>query len=418
MKEVISIFKCLYCNYEEKREFKLDDYEGKINFANCPKCGGDLVLSKVLGLAKPKPQVLGVDHKNFEDCIKDYFKIKSSTMYGEAVVFEVEGPDDASSFYDDIVSNSLKYGHVPLLRKEKDGKKVIIFVKKTWTEEAPKKTTTYGLLVATIITTFITGLGFSWNFYDSFLMKIIGAFSFSAALLLILGTHELGHKRAANLNKVFATNPYFIPAPPFISIFGTFGAIIKVKSPIPNRNAAIELGASGPILSFALSIPMIIFGLLFSKVVSEDLFEKGGFEFQLPLLMIMIMYIFAPEVGANEMLIIHPMALAGWIGLFVTAINLFPAGQLDAGHVSRAALGEKGHMILAQSVIVSLIIMGIFLWPTWIVWAFLLHFLTRAGHPGSLDDVSPIKKKNKLISILLILIFFLSFTPIPVKILD
>lgn len=422
MKDVVSILKCVQCGYEHKKSFAIDDYEGKIFFLSCPKCKGDLILETVVGLAKPKPQVVGRDYKELEECINAYFQIKETTLYGEAIVFEVVGPDDASPFYDKVVANTLEYGYVPLLRKEKKieekERKVIICVKKSWTEEAPKKRTIYGLLLATILTTFITGLGFSWGFYDSFFLRILGALSFSGALLLIVGTHELGHKRAAKLNNVFATNPYFIPAPPFISIFGTFGAIIKVRSPIPNRNAAIELGASGPILSFALSIPVLIIGLLLSKVVSESSFDGGGISFQVPLIMRVIMYIFSPHVGSGEALLIHPMALAGWIGLFVTAINLFPAGQLDAGHVSRAALGEKGHMILAQIVIISLIIMGVFLWPTWIIWAFLLHFLTRSGHPGSLDEVSPIKKKNKLIAVFLIVIFFLCFTPIPVKFVD
>lgn len=419
MNESTSHFRCILCKNETKRVFKSDDYEGKIFFNQCPYCKGDLILETIYGIEKQHQKMSDVPQKELEEIIRKYYTITAVSVYPELIIFEVEGPSDASSFYDTIVEATLQHGYVPLLRREKTvekkEKKVILCTRKNWTDDLPKKRVTYGLLSVTVLTTFIAGLTFSWNFYESMFERILGALSFSGALLLILGMHELGHKRAANMNKVLATNPYFIPAPPLISIFGTFGAIIKVKSPVPNRNAAIELGAAGPLLSFALSIPMVILGTIFSKVVSKSSTDTGGILFQLPIIMILLFSIFAPQVNAGEALLLHPIAFAGWIGIFVTAINLFPVGQLDAGHVSRANLGEKGHLILTQIVIVFLLVLGIFLWTTWIVWSFLLLILSRNGHPGSLDDISPISRRNKVISVLLVIIFFLSFTPVPVK---
>jgi len=177
-----------------------------------------------------------------------------------------------------------------------------------------------------------------------FTTYLAGGKLYALSLFLILGAHEFGHYFAGVKNGVRTTLPLFIPAPPGLFLLGTFGAMIVIKDPIPNRRVLMEIGVAGPIAGFIVAVPTLIIGLFLSEIVPPT--GQGGFSFGSSIIMIVlskaILGVTPLSIDFNIQL--HPIALAGWVGLFVTAINLFPIGQLDGGHVLYALLGKKSQI--------------------------------------------------------------------------
>lgn len=234
---------------------------------------------------------------------------------------------------------------------------------------------------------------------------------FALTLMTILLSHEFAHYFASKTHGVKATLPYFIPAP---TIFGTFGAFIKMQSPITSRKSLVDIGASGPIAGFILSVLACIIGLSMSEVI---LFPKapGTFVFGESLLFSFLSNITLGAVPEGYDILLHPIAFAGWIGLFVTSMNLIPVGQLDGGHIAYALLGEK-HKRLSFILVVLIAVLGIFLWEGWIVWSLLLLVL-GLRHPPVIYWEVPLDRKRAFIGWLSLIIFILTFNPIPVKVL-
>lgn len=239
--------------------------------------------------------------------------------------------------------------------------------------------------------------------------QLIHGIPFSFSLMAILLTHEMGHYLTAKYHRVDATLPYFIPAPPFPFIIGTFGAFIRMRSPIMNKRALLDIGASGPIAGFFLSLVAIFIGLHFSDlVVDRDLVDISLGE---PIIFQFISSLVVGRIPEGYDVILHPIAFAGWIGLFLTAINLIPVGQLDGGHVVYAILG-KHHQWISRVMIPVLLVMGLFGWKGWIIWAILLLIL-GVRHPPTVNPDEKLDFNRKVIGWASLIIFVLCFTPTP-----
>jgi membrane-associated protease RseP (regulator of RpoE activity) len=239
-------------------------------------------------------------------------------------------------------------------------------------------------------------------------LNIYKGIPFSIALLIILLSHEFSHYLASRRHGVEATLPYFIPAP---TLFGTFGAFIKMKSPITTRNALMDIGSSGPIAGFFVSILVTIIGLPLSKIVPvnniSEVIKLGD-----SLLFSFLTKLILGSVPSNHEIFLHPVAFAGWIGFFVTSMNLLPVGQLDGGHILYSLLGER-HKLISISLIIFMIILGIFVWEGWIVWSILLVIL-GFKHPPIIYSEVPLASNRKIIGWSTLIIFILTFTPVPV----
>ena len=239
---------------------------------------------------------------------------------------------------------------------------------------------------------------------------------YALSLFLILGAHEFGHYFAGVKNGVRTTLPLFIPAPPGLFLLGTFGAMIVIKDPIPNRRVLMEIGVAGPIAGFIVAVPTLIIGLFFSEIVPPT--GQGGFSFGSSIIMIVlskaILGVTPLSIDFNIQL--HPIALAGWVGLFVTAINLFPIGQLDGGHILHALLGKKSK-VWAKLFFVFLLFLMYF-WPNWGIWALLLLVFTRFKS-APLDDEEVLPQSiHKRAGYAAIAIFFLTFVPVPIELIN
>lgn len=288
-----------------------------------------------------------------------------------------------------------------------------------------RKTWLHGLLFGlTILTTWFAGLFFAMSFLSTagvsgislFDPRVVGlGFLYALALMIILTGHELGHYLTCRRYGVLATYPYFIPGPPFL---GTFGAFIRIKSPVRFKQQIFDVGANGPLTGFALALPALVIGLAFSKVGPVPM-TPDTISFGEPLLFRLLSGLFFGRIPEGSSLILHPVGFAGWVGLLVTAINLVPLGQLDGGHVAYALLGRRARL-LSRIMVGFLIVMGLFFHLTWLILAAVLLFFEfrskmRLRHPPVLDEDAPLGTRRTILSIVILLIFILSFIPDPVK---
>jgi len=263
------------------------------------------------------------------------------------------------------------------------------------------------LFLATVVTTLFAGalLADVNPFAD--LRLLYKGMPFSFALMTILLSHELGHYLMSRRHHVDATLPYFIPAP---TIIGTFGAVIKMKSNVPDRRALLDIGAAGPIVGFVLSVPALIIGLKLSYTLPG---EPRGMVFGSSLLLEALTRTMFPNVPDTHVIYLHPVALAGWLGLLVTMMNLLPLGMMDGGHIAYALFG-KWHHLISRLMVGVLIVMGIFGWPGWAVWGVVNVFFGLRHPPPVWPDV-PLDPKRKIIGAVAALIFIVTFVPTPIS---
>jgi membrane-associated protease RseP (regulator of RpoE activity) len=233
---------------------------------------------------------------------------------------------------------------------------------------------------------------------------------FAVTLMVILLSHELSHYFTSKRHGVKATLPYFIPAP---TIIGTFGAFIKMKSPIVTRQSLIDIGASGPIAGFIISVIAVVIGLSMSDVVTVTR-TAGSLNLGDSILFSFLSRVILGATAHGQDVVLDPVAFAGWIGLFVTSINLIPVGQLDGGHIAYALLGER-QVQLSVVLIVVMAGLGFFLWEGWAVWAIFLVIL-GFRHPPVLYWEAPLDNKRKFIGWSSLVIFILTFIPVPFQI--
>lgn len=299
--------------------------------------------------------------------------------------------------------------YIPLLRRERG--EVVLKVGRIKRETGkPRPIVNLILLVLTVLTTLWVGAGMRGvNVLEEPSKLWLGA-PFSVSLLLILGAHELGHFFTCKRLGVKASLPYFIPFP--FHLFGTFGAVIKIRSPIPDRKALIEVGAAGPLVGLAFAIPLTVVGLKLSQVISTSSLGEGALYFGNSILYLALSRLVLGSLAEGYDVLLHPLAYAGWIGFFVTSINLLPLGQLDGGHISYSLFGGA-HRKVAWVAFAALAGLGLF-WPIWFFWAF-LALLLGMRHPPPLDDVTLLDKKHLVLGAVCFVFLLLTFTPIPVR---
>lgn len=242
---------------------------------------------------------------------------------------------------------------------------------------------------------------------------------FSLPLMAILLAHEMGHYIAGRRSNLNITPPYFIPCPPVgfwgvtVPLPGTFGAFIKIRSLITDRNALIKVGACGPLAGSLVAIPMLALGIFLSKATPQVAAQQHpGISLGSSLILELMYLIRFGDFSSGQVIFLHPTALAAWFGLFVTAINLLPMGQLDGGHVLYALVGPQRARTASLVVLACLIPLGIFFWPGWLFFGVLVTVL-GLKHPPPLDSVTPLDSSGKLLGWATVILFSLVFIPVP-----
>ena len=237
--------------------------------------------------------------------------------------------------------------------------------------------------------------------------RVLSGLSFSLPLLLILLAHEAGHYMACQFWRVDASLPYFLPSP---LLLGTFGAFIRIRSPIYTRKSLFDIGASGPFAGFVALTPFLILGVAMSRVV-HNVSAGDSVIFGTPLLLRIVEELrFGPV--PSEAIVLHPIAMAAWTGLLATAMNLLPMGQLDGGHILYAAAGERWHRLVASSFVLVLVCLG-FWYKAWWLWAVVMFLLGRR-HPLVYDQ-TPLRAPRRFLVTAAFGLLLVSLAVVPVS---
>ena len=325
--------------------------------------------------------------------VESEFDVEDGFVEHGVPTFHVRLREDSKEAFLRLTQRMESLRLIPVLRRIKE-KVVLRAISKPSTKPS-RNIINIGLFFATLGTVFLSG------YLQS--IDIVDALMFTGAIIAILGSHEMGHKLLADKHAVEATYPYFVPGPPPI---GTFGAVIQQKSLPPNKDSLFDLGAAGPIFGFIVAVVVAIIGLPLSHLEIVD--STAGI-LPAPILFQLVVNILPPMgiVGSSGegvlVIMLHPLAFAGWVGMFVTLVNLVPAGMLDGGHVTRSFLGERARTVLAYLTIALLFVMG----PPFYLMAVLALFFSMYRHPGPLDDVSKITTGRKVMALALVFIFIL-----------
>jgi membrane-associated protease RseP (regulator of RpoE activity) len=237
---------------------------------------------------------------------------------------------------------------------------------------------------------------------------------YSLPILGILAAHEFGHYAYCRRHNVDATLPYFIPAPPLF-IAGTLGAVIRIKEPFPSKKALFDIGVAGPIAGFVVLVPLLYWGVTMSEVrtvpVSENVLYLGE-----PLLYQAMERLHFGVLPDGSDVYLHPMAFAAWFGMFATALNLLPFGQLDGGHIVYSVLGRRSWYVSAATLAAAVVLTFVSVsWLLMTVMMLVMAVFLGFGHPRILDEHVPLDGRRKLIAFLALIIFVLCFTPVPIQ---
>jgi len=261
----------------------------------------------------------------------------------------------------------------------------------------------YNLFVLTCLSTTFVG-------YEIF-GTLAGALQFSSTIIAILLVHEMGHYLMCRRYGINATLPFFIPMP--LPPFGTMGAVIRMEARLPDRRVLFDVGAAGPLAGLVVTIPAIYYGLQHSTMVPLGSVGEGAFTLGESLLFRGLSFLAIGEIPEGYDTSLHPIAFAGWAGLFVTALNLLPIGQLDGGHIIYALLGRSSEMVFRVALALFALICIVY-YRGWLPFIILLIWF-GFRHPPTLDPHRALDSKRKGLAYLTFAIFVLSFTPVPFK---
>lgn len=348
-----------------------------------------------------KPILQQTDFERITQIVTSEFQVEQALIQDGVPTYYLKWPQETKQQFLRLLQKLNEMNLIALLRRE--GRVVLRVVGKPPVKPSNPKIY-WALFFATIATTFVTGY---FSFAESGLSPLLSGAIFSAAIMTVLGLHEMGHKITANRKKVEATSPYFIPGWPPL---GTLGAVIMQKSLPPNRDALFDIGANGPLAGFIVALIFSIIGL--ATLVPTNIPAQGG----VPLLPLSWMYLLLPSLNSLGLVpsltgtayngyALGPIAWAGWAGMIVTMLNLLPAAMLDGGHVAKSLVPDRLRYILT---IVSVAIL-LFSGTEFLVFAFIVVFMSFFKHPGPLDDVSGVSLGRKLLTVVLMVIFALSF---------
>ena len=350
--------------------------------------------------------------------VEDVFVAHERRSGSGIIAFRGELRAEPARALDVLIARLRPFGYTPFLAAEGDA-----VVLQAWplaaTVERPRVAVNLVLFLLTCASTLVAGAFFSGSpAFDALarspgVARFFTGVPFAFTLLAILGVHEFGHYFTARHYGASVSLPYFIPAPPPIFLFGTLGAIIRMRSPAKNRNSLFDIAAAGPLAGLAVAIPAIVLGLEWSTIVPTP---SGGYVgFGQSLLMRFLVQLRFGEIPPGMILYTHPIADAAWAGFLVTALNLFPVGQLDGGRIAYTLFGRR-HRLVGAITLGLLTLMGLVTGSVnWFVWAGLIFFLVGVHHAPPLDDLTPLSPARRVVGVACLVLLVLLVPPVPIE---
>jgi membrane-associated protease RseP (regulator of RpoE activity) len=278
------------------------------------------------------------------------------------------------------------------------------------------------LLIATFVSTTLVGADHYLSYLSDYTRSaaspgwaplVFGGLWYSGTILLILGAHELGHYLACRYYQVDASLPFFIPMP--LVLTGTLGAFIRIREPIPTKRALFDIGAAGPFAGFVFAVPALFLGVAMSHIAKLPP-NFVGFNLGEPLLFKIASYLIWGPIPDGYSINLHPMAFAAWFGLLATALNLFPIGQLDGGHITYAVFGRRSSTITIGAICTAV---GLtYFSRSWVVWTLIMVAMTITmgpHHPRTLDEDAPLNRARLWLALAAAGILVLCFTYSPIE---
>ncbi|HEY3380360.1 MAG TPA: site-2 protease family protein [Vicinamibacterales bacterium] len=283
-----------------------------------------------------------------------------------------------------------------------------------------------GLFLLTLGTTTLVGAGHYASFLADFRAVtvpgdwtlLLRGFWYSVTILAILGAHEFGHYFACRYYRVNASLPFFLPVPPPL-LTGTLGAFIRIRQPIPSKRMLFDIGIAGPLAGFVVAVPALFIGLAMSHVAALPKDQTGMLSLGEPLLFKAATWMLFGSVADGYSLNMHPVAFASWFGLLATALNLFPIGQLDGGHIAYAVLGRRSTQLTLAAVGVAIVLT--FISWSWLVWTILMIvmlFILGPKHPPTIDEHVPLDRTRLILALVALAVFVVTFMSAPIQPLD
>lgn len=368
-------------------------------------------------VAAPPPVDLTVTEDLVRGAVEEVFAVHHRELARGGIVFRGELRLPPARAVDLLERRLRPFGFTPFLRAE--GNDVLLHaIPVVEPADRPRVAVNVLLFVLTCASTLVAGASFSGSpTFDAFRTSPAGTYlvaglPFAATLLAILGVHEFGHYFTARHYRAAVSLPYFIPAPPPLFIFGTLGAIIRMRSLARDRNSLFDIAAAGPLAGLVVAIPAMILGLQWSTVMPA---QPGLLLFGDSLLRRLFVYLQFGAIPDGMMVFTHPIADAAWAGFFVTALNLFPVGQLDGGRLAYALFGRHHRAVGIVTVAATLLLGLATMSPNWFVWAALVVLLIGFRHSPPLDDVTPLSARRRVVGLLCLVLFVLLVPPIPLE---
>src|SRR5687768_2509952 len=362
---------------------------------------------------EPPAEDLLATEEALRTSIGDLLLVHDRQIRGGVIIFRGTLTIDAARASAVMLQRFRPYGYTPFVRTGPAG-----VVVQAWpvadTAERPRVALSVILFALTCVSTLLAGAMHAGvvDFTAAPTWLLAGA-PFAVTLITILGVHEFGHYFTARHYRAAVSLPYFIPAPPPLFLFGTMGAIIRMRSPVRDRNALLDIAAAGPLAGLVLALPAMIIGLAWSTLQpapAGDYLRVGDSAATM-----LLTWLTMGTVPAGMLVYTHPIADAGWVGLFVTALNLFPVGQLDGGRIAYALFGRR-HRVVGFAVFAATLALGVITMSmNWFVWAALIFFLVGFAHGAPLDDVTPLSPGRRLIGWACLVLFVLLIPPVPLS---
>jgi membrane-associated protease RseP (regulator of RpoE activity) len=282
-----------------------------------------------------------------------------------------------------------------------------------------------GLFLATLATATLVGAEHWASYVSDFSQRrilfswwlLVQGLWYSLTILGILGAHEFGHYFACRYYGVNASLPYFIPVPPPL-LTGTLGAFIRIRQPIRTKRVLFDIGVAGPLAGFVVALPALVAGIAMSHVVPLPK-DFTGLELGEPLLFRIVTTAIWGHVADGYSLNLHPVGFAAWFGLLATALNLFPIGQLDGGHISYTVFGRHSTRITMTAIAIAVVLTFVSLsWLVWTVMMVAMLYFFGPQHPPVLDEEVPLDRARLILAGIALVVFVLSFTPAPIQPMD